>query len=140
MKKRKPSPKKGYQEKRKTQRLNIPIQIKYKLLPQEKILEETFCQNISGGGIGLNLDTPLKKGDKLKTFLHFPDDRRPVIAKSKVIWCKKKFKKGEKPCFDIGIQHMRIEPKDKTRFVFLFCEMMINYFILSHQKITLRQG
>ncbi|GAF99749.1 unnamed protein product, partial [marine sediment metagenome] len=42
--------------------------------------------------------------------------------------------KGKKLHFDVGLQYINISRKDKERFVFLFCETMINYFILEQQK------
>ena len=119
----------GARERRRAERLNIPIQIKYKLLPYKRILQETFSQNISGSGLKLSLGSPLKKGDRLKTLLYFPGDPKPVTAFSKVVWCTGKIKKKRKS-FEVGIKHIKIFHKDRERFVFLFCEMMINYFIL----------
>lgn len=72
-------------ERRRTQRLNISIPIKYKILPRKRVLEETLCHDISGGGIRVTLNYPLKKGIKLKTLLHFPSDPKPIVALSKVV-------------------------------------------------------
>lgn len=123
-------------ERRKAQRLNIPIQVKYKLLPRKRVLQQTFCQDISGKGARLILDSPLKKGDRLKTLLYFPEDSRPVTAFSKIIWCKRNAARKKKAGFETGMQYIRIDPKDRERFVFLFCEMMINYFLQG--KLRLR--
>lgn len=116
-------------ERRKFQRLNISIPVKYKFLPRKKILKEIFCKNISGGGLKLRLDYPLKKGDRLKTFLYFPGDSTPVTAFSKVTWCRRITQKGRIACYDAGVQHLKIIPKDRQRLVFLFCEMMLDYFL-----------
>ena len=113
-------------DRRKSQRLKIPIQIRYKLLPHKRVLEETLTQNVSGGGMGLRLSQPLRKNDKLKVFLNFPTDPKPITAISEVTWCKKE-SVGRKGFYKAGIKHIKIVPKDKERFVFLFCEMMINY-------------
>jgi len=118
------------EERRKAQRLNLSIPVKFKFLSKQKILEETFCRDISGGGIKLRLNKPLDKGERLKTLLYFPDDPKPVSAISKVIWCKESQRTRRKETyFDMGLQHVRIVTKDKKRFVFLFCETMIDYFI-----------
>lgn len=117
-------------ERRKAQRLNVPLQVKCRFFIKKKILiEEVFARDVSGGGIGLVLKRPLDIGAKLKTLIYFPNDRRPISFLTKVVWCKKVLRKG-KICFDVGIKHIKITPKDKERFVFLFCETMINYFLL----------
>lgn len=124
-------------EKRKAQRLNIRLELKYRYSFKGKILiQEVLTKNISGGGIGLVLDKPLKVGTALKTVLYFPNDPKPVASLSRVVWCRKvprKYKAG----FYVGIRHIKVAAKDRERFVFLFCETMMNYFLIS-KKITYR--
>lgn len=121
-------------ERRRFDRLFIPLQVNYRLFPKKRLLHQAFSQDISGGGIRLSLNYPLKKGEKLRTFIYLAGDPKPVAAFSKVIWCRKK---AGKEAFDVGVQHVRIDHKDKERFVFLFCEMMINYFIEGKTKFSL---
>lgn len=69
--------KKGYSEKRKAQRLPVPIKIDYSFLPQttsKNTYCSTYCDNISGTGLGLSFDSYLKKGTRLKLRIHFPGD------------------------------------------------------------------
>lgn len=117
-----------YKDKRKSERLSIPLKMEYKVLPRQKILIETFSRDISGGGLRITLDHPLKIKDRLKTILYFPNETHPITAISKVIWCKRN--KEDKNAYDIGIKYIKVIPKDRDRFVFLFCEMMVNYFVL----------
>ncbi len=124
-------------EKRKTQRLNIRLDLKYRYSFKGKILiQEVITKNISGGGIGLTLDKPLKVGTELKTVLYFPNDPKPIASLSRVVWCRKAPRKY-KASFYVGIRHIKIAAKDRERFVFLFCETMMNYFLIS-KKITYR--
>lgn len=116
-------------EKRMAQRIEIPIQVKYKYLPHMGALEEAIAQNISGSGIRLKLPHPLKKGDRLKILLYFPSDRQSVTALSEVVWCRK-VSQEKVAYYDLGIRYIRIAPKDRERFIFRFCEMMINVLTL----------
>jgi len=118
-------------ENRKSQRLKIPLRIDYNLFPRGSALEKTFAHNISGSGICLKLDYSLHKGDKLKTIVHFPQERRPVVAISRVIWCMPVTAK--KKAFYIGMKYIKIMREDRERFVFLFCEMMLNYFFMNQR-------
>jgi len=113
-----------FKEKRSSQRLNIPLRFQYKLLPHKRILESAFSRDISGGGISFHSSEALKKGERLKILLHFPEEAKPVTAFSRVVWCRKA---AEEKAYNIGIQHVKILPADRERFVFLFCETMINY-------------
>jgi len=117
-------------DRRKAQRLSIPIPVKYKLSRKHALLSQTHCSDISGSGIRLKLDEPLVAGDRLKTLLYFPGDKKPVTATSEVIWCRQEKKAKNGKHYFVGVRHLKIDSKDRTRFVFLFCEMMINYFIL----------
>ena len=121
-------------EKRRAQRLNIPIEVKYKLFRKKRVLEEIFTQNISGSGVGIKSTKPLAKGTRIRTLLQFPGDPIPVTAISEVVWSKKTGGKN-KPCYETGIRHIRIIPKDREKFVFLFCEMMINFLTLRNNNV-----
>lgn len=120
-------------EKRKFQRLHIPLKIKCKWLTERGIIEEIAAQDISGGGLKIRVEKPFKEGERLKGLLYFPCEPRPVEVLSSVVWCKKKIV-NRKECFDVGIKHIKIHPRHKERFVFLFCEMMINYFLISKKS------
>lgn len=121
--------KKSALDKRKAQRLTIPLKVKYTISPRKRtIVEKIFSRDISGKGIGLRHEQPLKIGTKLKTLIYFPADPKPISAVSEVIWCRKGSGAG-KAYFNLGIKHQRILPKDKERFIFLFCETMINFFL-----------
>ena len=90
-------------------------------------MEKLITQDVSGGGVGLKVPSPFKKGARLKTLLYFPNEKKPVASLSEVVWCKKSPKTHN---YYAGIRHIKIEPRDRERFVFLFCEMMVNYFLL----------
>ena len=117
-------------ERRRTQRLDIPIPVRYRLSWNRKdFSEQVLTKNISGGGMCLSLKQPLKAGTKLKMSLYFPSDPVPIESLSEVAWCRRNPLK-KKTLFDVGIRHLKIIPKDRERFVFLFCETMVNYFLL----------
>lgn len=122
-------------EERKSTRILAGLPIKYEWFSQKDVLRETLCRNISGGGMMLRVDRPLKVGERLKTLFYFPqDDAKPIGAISEVVWSRKiRTKEGIR--FDAGIRHIKIEKRDRERFVFLFCETMIN-FLTADKVIT----
>lgn len=125
-----------FTERRKAQRLKIPILISYKVFPRKKVIDETFSQDISGRGFRLKTAYPLKRGEKFRTLLHFPSSAAPVTAKSEVVWCKEasiKSKYGRRH-YNIGMRYLTIAPKDRDRFIYLFCEMLLNYFLTGKES------
>ena len=116
-------------ERRKAQRLDIPVPIKYGFPLRGRALSgPVLTDNISGTGIGVTLKRPITKDDNLRVLIYFPDDPRPVTSTSRVVW-RKRIRGKEGDSFRIGMRHVRIDTKDRDRFVFLFCETMINYFM-----------
>jgi len=123
-------------EKRKTQRINVLLEVKCQSYFKKNMLFGTLLtSDVSGGGIRLRLEKPLEIGTKLKTYLYFTKGGKPIVAYSHVVWCKK-LEKKQKIYFDVGIQYLKIVSKDKERFVFLFCELMVNYFMLQRESFT----
>jgi len=122
------------QERRKTQRLDLPLKIHYKWLKRKGVLQEIFAQDISGGGMRIRTEKAFRKGQRLKTLLYFPNTSKPIHVTSEVIWCKKRKLRG-KTCFDVGVKHVYILPRDRERFVFIFCEAMLNYLIFSLRQL-----
>lgn len=116
--------KKETKEKRKSQRLNC-LKVKYKLLPNGKFFKETSVKNISGNGISLLLINSLPRGTKIKSSLYFADNpTNPITTINQVIWCKKSAKR--KGIYCVRMKYIHVTPKDRERFIFLFCETMIN--------------
>lgn len=124
---------KKFNERRKAQRLEIPLAVKYKILPHKRIVLGAVTQDVSGGGVSLKSNVPFKKGQQLKVLVYLPGDPKPVTSMSEVVWSRKAGE-GKEAYYKIGVKFMKIVPKDKQRFVFLFCEMMINYMTLGRIK------
>ncbi|MCX5666689.1 MAG: PilZ domain-containing protein [Candidatus Omnitrophica bacterium] len=119
-------------DRRRSSRLDIPLKIEQRLSRGGELLK-ALSSDISGNGLRFQLHRYLKKGEKLRTSIHFPSDPKPVTAVSEVIWCKEKPASGKK-MFDAGIKYVKIIPRDRDRFIFLFCETMINYFMARASK------
>ncbi len=123
----------NFQERRKSERLAIPIHLDYAMLPGKNILYQAMAQNIGGGGAAFRLAHPLLKGARLKVLLYFPGDRRAITAVSEIVWCKK-ITIHKKDQYDVGIKYLKIIAPDKERFVFLFCELMTNMMTLGRHR------
>ena len=111
---------------RRFDRIASPLKIKYTFKGPPSISGMTVLQDVGGGGLSLLLDQNVKKKDFLTVSLYFPEDSRPITALAQVAWCKKMAEKG-KNTHKVGLQYFKIVSKDKERFVFNFCELMMNY-------------
>ena len=121
-------------ERRKSVRLRVPLKIEYELKHGKKVLEETFCEDISAGGLRLCLNFPVKEGDAFKTLIHFPSDQKPVEATSQVVWFNKRAEKAKTPKYDVGLRYISICSKDRNRFTYLMCELMLNCFLVNKSQ------
>ena len=92
-------------ERRKFIRLDITIDIKYKILKIGK-KGEAVSKNISGEGIRLSVDEEIPPASILLLEMKIPIYPESIIAKGIVVWSKKT---------EIGVKFIKINPIDKTR-------------------------
>ena len=126
-------------ERRNAQRLNIPLKLEYNFFSKKGLVEKIFTQDVSGSGMRIRVSKPFEIGQCLQSKLYFPNSPRPLKVVSKVVWCRR-VSGGIKPFFDVGIRYVRIKPIDRERFLFLFCEMMLNYFLFNPPSRNLSFG
>ena len=100
------------------------------LLMTDKEMIKTVSYNISGTGISLKIDHPVRRGDKLTANLYLPGCKGGFIrAYCEVVWCKRADTRADKHNYLVGIRYVKMTPKNEERFVLNFCEMMTNYCI-----------
>ena len=118
-----------FKERRRHQRLEAFLEIDYRLVTKVAKRKSVHCDNMSEGGMKIRLPNSMPEGSKFKTLIHFPDDDKPVGALCEVVWCRRCTDYDKTKLYDIGLRHININRKDKERFAYLFCKMMINSFI-----------
>lgn len=113
-------------ERRKAERLSIPLKVKYKIKGTAGRQKDAPWEDISGLGIRFCLNKPLSLKEELEIALYVLGDPKPIEVIGRVAWCKE-FDKGE---FKAGIEFIKI--KDHFRFTELICRSMLE---LSSGKI-----
>lgn len=114
-------------ERRKAERLSIPLKVKYKIKRAAASRQKDApWEDISGLGLRLCLDKPLLPEEQLVIALYVLGEPKPIEAIGRVAWCKE-FAQGE---FKAGIEFTKI--KDQMRFTELICRVMLE---LSSGKI-----
>jgi len=74
-------------------RLRKDFQIAYRVVDQEKFHNDpisTLALNISGGGVCFEATENLQKGDLVALEIRSDDFNAPILALTKVVWCKPK--------------------------------------------------
>ena len=112
-------------ERRKAQRINIPIKICFEYKGEE---QEILSENISGSGINIRMSKPLEVGDKITVVVYISPYEPPFRIRGSIAWCKSIKSGGGKNMYNVGIRYVKILSRDKNRYIFLFCDLMINYF------------
>ena len=99
-------------ERRKSIRLDITIDVKYKIL---KIGEKgaAITKNISGEGMRLSVSEEIPTASILLLEMKIPIYPELITAKGIVVWSKRSESKIKK--FEIGVKFIKINPIAKTR-------------------------
>lgn len=103
------------QERRKFQRIKIPLKIKYNYSAKEKSQASATCKDISGGGVRFVTSKPLSIKDRVTVSIYF-DCNGPKIFNSlcKVVWINK-VKDG---VLEAGLKFIHTRPNpDFTNFL-----------------------
>ncbi|MBN1794780.1 MAG: PilZ domain-containing protein [Candidatus Omnitrophica bacterium] len=75
----------------------------------------THTENISVGGICVNLERNLGRFTPVEVILHLPDEQPPLRCNSTTVWVIEKHLPQEKHIFDTGIEFGDIAPEDRER-------------------------
>ena len=75
-------------ENRKFIRLRVPLPVEYSLIKKHKRQKafRTTMQNISVGGLSLQVKEPVRNGDLLRIEIQVPDWEEPIRVVGDVIW------------------------------------------------------
>ena len=115
-------------EQRKAERVEIPLKI-HCLMKKKGALQKkgVICNDISGLGVQLTLDEPVRIDNKIPILLNMASGTKPIETICRVMWCKQL---GEGK-FRAGLKFIKI--KENIRFVELLCEKML-VFSLSRKQ------
>jgi c-di-GMP-binding flagellar brake protein YcgR len=98
------------EERRKFERIEAPVRVKYKLLSEGSPGVDTAGKNIGGGGIRLSLKEKLQPGTLLKLEIGLPSSTNPITAIGKVVWIKEVLiqNKNVTSYYDTGIEFVKV--------------------------------
>ncbi len=105
-------------DRRKCERLNTELDVKYNLIPSLKPDFSTNARNISKSGISILIYEILPKGSLIDMEVSVPNSKEAIKLKGKVAWCEgcsgtERFDKDGKRIFIVGIEFMDTDKKQR---------------------------
>lgn len=106
-------------ERRRVERFEAMLDIRYRLLKPTKLKLATRSKDISEDGICILAHEILPKDSTVELEVLIPNSKEPLRAKGEVAWCEKSEQIDEtgKRAFLTGIRFLEIENKDKANLV-----------------------
>jgi hypothetical protein len=78
--------KQAVDERRRSKRFDMPVEIEYRTLTQNPIFGNVLAQNISKTGLALQNAKDVKRGETIQLKMSVPGDNLPVFATGTVAW------------------------------------------------------
>lgn len=107
-------------ERRRFIRIEIPLKVAIKA---DGKVAEVITKNISPIGMRFETSKELKNTEILEMSLSIPTSDIPVHLKGRVVWQNKTTLEDSAP-YDVGIEIMEIEDKNKNVFLKYLCDLL----------------
>lgn len=112
-------------DKRKSDRLALPIKISYTALPENKWSKPILIEDISGYGIKFIHTKAIDLGTELNLKIIFPEELyNPIKVKAVVAWCIS----SDRNTYRIGVHFNKMDFEDRKRFI----EYMSDKLLVAH--------
>lgn len=105
-------------ERRRTVRLEIPLQVKYTALSPHNHNNYSVTRNISKGGIQMLIYEKLNVGDIVSLKLNLNSQSQPITGRGQITWLQdvpSESGPAEKRAFIAGIKFIDLKPNDEER-------------------------
>lgn len=107
-------------QRRKAQRLETSLQVSYKLQGKSQSWKWVAYKDISGMGLGLLTNEPLKIDDKIDVLVNLGKELKPVNILCRVAWCSK-LKQG---AYRVGLEFLKT--KSDIRLMEFVCDKILD--------------
>jgi len=112
----------------------VVLPVQYRLMRDEitpiSEFKQAIVQDLSGGGMLMEVKTPLANGSLVEISLPLPKEKDPVTAIGKVGFVKTE-KKGTEEVFGVGLEFVAMEERERDKIV---------KFILARQRELVKKG
>jgi c-di-GMP-binding flagellar brake protein YcgR len=107
----------SFKEKRKTARLNIPVEITYQIGPKPKEQQsrsKSFTQDISLCGARILVNEPLVLKTPIELEIHLVENTPPIVVHGEVVW-QYYSKIAGQDYYETGIEFTQIDIQDREK-------------------------
>lgn len=111
---------KSNDERRKSKRFEMPLEVEYTTLTQNPISGHVVAQNIGRGGLSFEDTVEIEAGNNIRLKMIVSGSEAPVIATGKIAWARNKKN---------GIRLTKISKTDQERIL----EFIYQKWLESHQ-------
>ena len=109
------------EERRQYIRLDTRLKIYYRILQHSPVPTSTETLDISGGGIRIFLNEPLKIETPLEMEIFLPNDTKPIRCQGKLVWVEEfsiyQGAKEERKELEGGVEFTHITPDEQNRII-----------------------
>jgi c-di-GMP-binding flagellar brake protein YcgR len=118
--------KKPMSERRRFIRLEVPVELSYRLPQGDRVYRST-SKNISPEGLGFQVSGGApSEADVLDITLELPSAPNPVHIRGKVVW-KKRLSLEDNTPYDIGVEFLDIDEDNKNTFLRYLCDLIYSW-------------
>jgi len=107
----------SFKEKRRTARLNIPVEITYQVGPKVKEQQsrsKSFTQDISLCGARILVNEALALKTPIELEIHLAENAPPMVVRGEIVW-QYYSKIAGQDCYETGIEFTQIDLKDREK-------------------------
>jgi len=115
----------SFGEKRRFQRVDINVPIRYKELGQDRSPKGTLAKNLSEGGVKFHSDKFISLACRMVVEMTLPAMNKPIRAISKVAWIRK-LPVGDN--YEVGNQFLDMTKEDKG-FISEYMKKMVSSIV-----------
>lgn len=120
-------------DKRKTERLFLPIKVFYSEPGESKWRGPIPIEDIGGGGLKLKDKKRIKRNTELNLKINLPDESKPILLKGEVVWCKRGTPKN---AYSMGVKFHKMNCEDRKKYVSYICKkILFEYLSNEGEKI-----
>ncbi len=130
MKRRTSSTSTSQTERRKADRLPVPVRVTYRIKrdPHLDLTSNTVVSDLSGGGLRLIVSEEIPLNTPCELTIHLPEEQRPLAAAGSVTWCRRRSSRG-KTAFEIGVTFTTMSRAERERYYQFICDRLLDHYV-----------
>ena len=117
-------------DRRKADRLPLPVRVTYRIKRDANLdlTGNTTVSDLSGGGLRLIMSEEIPLNTPCELTIHLPEDQHPLTAGGTVTWCKHRSGRGP-ASFEIGVTFTTMNRTERERYYQFICDRLLDHYL-----------